>query len=170
MKNILYLLVLVSLLVMQIASPAIAELDSTVLVKPSVADESVSPAMREFMVEGSLTRGSSTPTSKGTLPYTGEWNSVIEYTNTNKYFTGYSTYKVTLDVWMNYANTPSTFKVYMVNKATGKKTSVINSVTARQTYKTTSTIHVAATSDNYYFRFEKSGTRSCGGTLKIAKG
>lgn len=170
MKKIMSCLLLVSILLAQLAMPAVAESREFVIVEPVMSEtiEPFTPAMREQLHERGLMLRAA-PSSQGTLPYTGYWNSVVEETSTAKYFTGLTKYKVTLDVTMNYADTSAYFTLYLVNVSTGAETQVIKSDSAVSSFTKTVNVTVNSSSNKYYFKFTKTGTRSCSGSISVAK-
>lgn len=155
MKKFLSAILLVSLLVMQFVLP--------------VANASAETMTYDQLFEKMITRGNNVPSTPTSLPYTGSWNSVSNYTYTNYYFTGVSKIKVTLDVTMNYEDTAQ-FKVYLCNKTDDTKSLIIDSGSGKKSCNTSVTKSVKS-SKKYYLEFRISGNkRSCSGSMKIEKG
>lgn len=123
------------------------------------------------LYERGIERGDSVPSSGRSLPYTGSWNSVSYYTNTNYYFTGYSKLEISLDVQMNYYAATGRFRVYLIDLDNNSSSvCVLDSGTAQFSYSGTTTRNVDS-SHRYYLKFSiTDNTRSCWGDMSIDVG
>ena len=155
MKKIMSILMLVVMLVVQCVAP--------------IASAYTESGTQEVLYDCGKERGNSTPSTPGSLPYTGSWNSVSNYTKSNYYFTGCSTYKLSLNVSMNTYGDTGRFKLYLVNLTDGSERCVIDSSSEKTTYEASKSVSAVST-HKYYLRFEVSdNTSSCWGDMKIEK-
>lgn len=122
----------------------------------------------DFLQDQGYARGDSKPSKEGSLPYTASWNSVKNYTNTNKYFSGYGAIKVTLDTQMNYSGEKGRFRVYLVDMTDGSTTCIIDSDSAMFSYKKTR-YYFPDSGHSFYLKFTISGnSTSCFGSMRIS--
>lgn len=127
-------------------------------------------AYADTLYEQGDKRGDSVPSSSHSLPYTGSWNSVSNYTNSNYYFTGCTKFKISVDTRMNYSGSTGRFRVYLVDLDSSTSVCVLDSKTAQFSYANSTTRSVNS-SHRYYLKFTISdNTRSCWGSMSIAKG
>ncbi len=125
----------------------------------------------DFLMEKSnsgLLKGDYVPTREHNLPYCANWTKVYEYTYTNYYFSGESSYKLTLDAHMNTSTQKDRFKVYMIDLFDDSRTCVFDTGSAVSDYTRTKTISANPTR-HYYFSFVKVSNKgySSYGTLIV---
>lgn len=154
MKKILSILMLAMMLVLQCVTP--------------IATAYAETGTHEILYECSTERGNNVPTTKANLPYTGSWNSVVNYTNSNFYFTGSSTYKLSLNANMNKYGDTGRFKLYLVNITENSERLILDSGSEKTTYEASKTVSAIST-HKYYMRFEVSGNSSSSwGDMRIS--